>query len=138
MRLQVRFGRPLSWYEAHAGPRASRSRRIVTLDVRVMREVARSELPSTRADTICARFAVVSLFMSELCLSAHALSSKILCFSAFYSHDSGKRKPHTYEVSTLHFRFFPFLFPAYKYCRTNHLNNYTLQALVPIILYNHS
>ena len=62
-----------------------RSLRIVPLATPVMRPVARMLFPSTRAATTARRFSVVSLFMSLLCLSAQAKSTRklhvnVVCF----------------------------------------------------------
>lgn len=51
----------------------------------VMRQVARTDMPSTRAETMAARRSVVSLFMSDACVTTHGSSSAKFIYCRYYS-----------------------------------------------------
>src|SRR3990172_6284471 len=56
---------------------SAKSLSTVPLAAPVMRQVARIEFPSTRAEMIWVRCCRESLFMPSLCLTVHALSRRV-------------------------------------------------------------
>ena len=65
-------------YFEQAAPSSTCSLRIVFLEAPVMREIERTEQPSTNPETICVRFSMLNRFMIELCICS-SKESTVFC-----------------------------------------------------------